>query len=182
MPLENIEIIQSINNSKNNLLSLDINNLFKEYPNKNIALILIEDNKTGKEKVYIKTLIQNKNISKSLNLKKTNLEIDRKYKQIITSTNEELVNLVKLENMIDIRTPSFLNAILDLNKKSNFVELNSRIENVEVVEKVFVQEFNKDYMKLRIKYLGKLDKIINQLKKQNIDLKLINDEWIIKTL
>ena len=84
--------------------------------------------------------------------------------------------------MIDIRTPSFLNAILDLNKKSNFVELNSRIENVEVVEKVFVQEFNKDYMKLRIKYLGKLDKIINQLKKQNIDLKLINDEWIIKTL
>ena len=182
LPLENIEIIQSINNSKNNLLSLDINNLFKEYPNKNIALILIEDNKTGKEKVYIKTLIQNKNISKSLNLKKTNLEIDRKYKQIITSTNEELVNLVKLENMIDIRTPSFLNAILDLNKKSNFVELNSRIENVEVVEKVFVQEFDKDYMKLRIKYLGKLDKIINQLKKQNIDLKLINDEWIIKTL
>ena len=33
---------------------------------------------------------------------------------------EELENLVKLENMIDIRTPSFLNAKLDLNKQSNF--------------------------------------------------------------
>ena len=37
-------------------------------------------------------------------------------------------------------------------------------------------------MSLRIKYLGKLDKLINQLKKENIDLQLINDQWVIKTL
>ena len=37
-------------------------------------------------------------------------------------------------------------------------------------------------MNLRIKYLGKLDKIINQLKREKIDLKLINDQWIIKVL
>ena len=37
-------------------------------------------------------------------------------------------------------------------------------------------------MNLRIKYLGKLDKLINALKKVNINLQLINDQWIIKTL
>ena len=37
-------------------------------------------------------------------------------------------------------------------------------------------------MNLRIKYLGKLDKIINQLKEQKINLQLINDQWVIKTL
>ena len=37
-------------------------------------------------------------------------------------------------------------------------------------------------MNLRIKYLGKLEKIINQLKNENIKLQLINDLWIIKTL
>ena len=37
-------------------------------------------------------------------------------------------------------------------------------------------------MSLKIKYLGKLDKIINQLKKKNINLQLINDQWVIKTL
>ena len=36
-------------------------------------------------------------------------------------------------------------------------------------------------MNLRIKYLGKLDKIIGQLKNENINLKLINDQWVIKT-
>ena len=39
LPLENIEIIQNINNNKNNLFNLDIQNLFEEYTNKNLAII-----------------------------------------------------------------------------------------------------------------------------------------------
>ena len=84
--------------------------------------------------------------------------------------------------MIDIRTPSFLNVKLDLNQKSNLVELNSRLQNIDLIENIYVQEFNKDYMNLTIKYLGKLDKIINSLKQKEINLQLINDQWIIKTL
>ena len=90
--------------------------------------------------------------------------------------------MIKSKNLIDIRTTFFLNAKLDLNKRSNLVELNSRIKKIDFIENIFVQEFNKDYMNLRIKYLGKLEKIINQLKKENIELQLINDQWIIKTL
>jgi len=37
-------------------------------------------------------------------------------------------------------------------------------------------------MKLRIKFLGKLEKIINQLKKEDVRLKLINNQWVIKSL
>ena len=53
------------------------------------------------------------------------------------------------------------------------MELNSRIENIDLIENVFVQEFNKDYVNLKIKYLGKLDKIIKQLRSKNIILELI---------
>jgi len=110
------------------------------------------------------------------------LNTNKFYEKIITETKDELINLVKSKNLIDIRTPSFLNAKLDLTKKSNLVELNSRIKNIDSIENIFIQEFNKDYFDLRIKYLGKLDKLINQLKKEKIDLKLINDQWVIKTL
>ena len=37
-------------------------------------------------------------------------------------------------------------------------------------------------MFLRIKYLGKLDKIIDQLQKERINLRLTNDQWTIKAL
>ena len=70
LPLENIEIIQNINKNKQNLLDISVENLFKEYSNKNLALIFIEINKSGKENIYIKARIQKKNISKNLNNKK----------------------------------------------------------------------------------------------------------------
>ena len=60
--------------------------------------------------------------------------------------------------------------------------MKSRIKNIDLIENIFVQEFNKDNVDLKIKYLGKLDKIINQLKKENINLKLVNEYWIIKIL
>ena len=46
LPLENIEIIQSINKSRDNLLSLNLDLIFNEFTNKNIAIALIEDNKS----------------------------------------------------------------------------------------------------------------------------------------
>ena len=177
LPLENIEIIQNINIQKSNLIDLDLTKLFEEYNNNNLALVLIEDNK-----IYIKTKIQGKNMSKSIKIKNDNLDTNEFNEKIITETKRELINLVKSKNLIDIRTPSFLNVKLNLNKKSNLVELNLRTKNIDAIENIFVQDFNKNYMNLRIKYLGKLEKIIRLLKNEKVDLKLINDEWFIQTL
>ena len=182
LPLENIEIIQKINSNKNNLISLDVKTLFKEYRNKNLALILVEDNKSTNQKIYVKLLVQGKNISKSFNFKRKEIKEEKIYENIIFELKKELINLVKSKNLIDIRTPSFLNVKLDLNRKNNLVELNSRMKSIDSIENIYVQEFNKDYMSLRIKYLGKLDKIINQLKKENVKLQLINSQWIIQVL
>ncbi len=182
LPIENIENIKNVNENKDNLINLKVTELFQEYTNKNLAVILIEDKNTSDIKVYIKTVLQNKKISKSLNLKNKNLDKIKFYENIIDETKKELINMVKSNNLIDIRTPSFLNTKLDLNKTSNLVELNKRIEKIDSIENIYVQEFTKDYMNLKIKYLGNLDKLIIELKKENINLKLINDQWVIKTL
>ena len=84
-----------------------------------------------------------------------------------------------LQNLIDLRTPSFLNVEYNLDKKNNLVLLNSKIKNIELIENIFVQEFNKENVSLKIKYLGKLDKVLEMLKKENIKLELISDKWII---
>ena len=156
--------------------------LFREYSNKNYALVLIESNQINNGKVYVKTLVQEKRISKRLDVKSQNLNASQFYEKIIFEIKKELINIVKSNNLIDIRTPSFLNTKLKLDKNSNLVELNSRLKNIETVENIYVQDFNKDYINLRIKYLGKLDKLINEFKNEKINLQLINDQWVIKTL
>ena len=112
LPIENIETIQYVNKNKKNLINLETLDLFKEYTNKNLALILIEQSKKEKAKVYIKTKIQGKNISKNLTLKEKDLKADKFNEKIIKDLKLELVNLIKSANLIDIRTPSFLNVKL----------------------------------------------------------------------
>ena len=182
LPLENIEIIQQINKSSNNLFNIELKTLFEEYPNKNIALVFIENNNSNMQKIYLKTKIQDKIISKNLIFKKNNLEKEILNEKIIFEIKDEVTNLVKSRNLIDIRTPSFLNVKLNLEAKNNLVSINSKIKNIDLIENIFVQEFTNDYVKIKIKYLGKLEKLINQLKKVNIQIEFIGDQWLIKSL
>ena len=181
VPLEKIEIIKNVNDFKNNLINLELNNIFEEYRSKNLSLILIEDNNIN-IKIFIKSKIQGKNVSKSLTFKKENLNTNKFHEKIIVELKKELINLVKSKNLIDIRAPSFLNVKLNIDKKNNLVDLNTSIKNIESIENIYVQEFNKDFVNLKIKYLGKLEKIINELKIKDINLELINEEWIIRKL
>ena len=176
LPQENIEIIQQINKYRDRLLDLEFDLLFEEYLNKNIAIVIIDDSTSSNKKIYLKSKIQNKNISKNFNFNQENLDL------VIIAIKDEIINLVKSRNLIDIQTPSFLNVKLYLNKKSNLVLIKKKINALDLVENIFVQEFNKDYVNLRIKYLGKLEIILNQLKKENISLQLVDDQWIVKLL
>ena len=182
LPLENIEIIQNINEKRNNLLDLSLNSLFEEYLNKNIAIVLIESFSSEEKKIYLKAKIQNKIVSKSLKFKEESLDEIILYEKIIYEVKDEIFNLVKSQNLIDIRTPSFLNAKLKSSNQSNLVEFNSKIKKIDLVENIFVEELNKDYVNFKIKYLGKLEKLIFELKNENINLNFINNEWVIKIL
>ena len=182
LPLENIEIIQKVNLNKNNLLELELSNLLEEYSSKNLAVVLIEDDNLKKEKIYFKTKILGKNIVKNLILEKGNLNKEKFYEKIIIEVKKELINIIKSQNLIDISIPSFLNAQFDINKKNSLVELNLRLKKIDLIENIFVQEFSNEYVYVKIKYLGKLDKIIRQLEEQKIILKLIGDQWSIKII
>ena len=182
LPQENIEIIQNINSNKNNLLNLEIKKLFQEYIEKNIALILIEDNGFKEEIIYFKSNISGKEIVKNIKLERLNLNEKEFYDKIIIEIKNEITNLVKSQNLIDITAPLFLNAQLEISQNNSLVELNKRLKKVDLIEKIFIQEFNNSYVKLKIKYLGNLEKIIKQLENQKIILKLIKDNWSIKII
>ena len=136
----------------------------------------------GKNKIFLKTNIMGKNINKSIAFKNIEKNNSNFYDNLITNVKNEIVSLVKSQNLIDIRTPSFINIKFPLNKKNNLVELDNRIKDIDVIENLYFLEINKKYALLKIKYLGKIDKIIDQLKNQNILLELKNDEWSLKII
>ena len=182
LPLENIEIIQKINSNSKNLLNLKLSNLFKEYTNKNLALVLIEETNSYEEKIYFRIKILEKIIVKNITVKKQNMEQEKFYEKIITEVKKEIINIFKSQNLIDIRTPSFLNVQLITNKNNNLAELNKRLKKIDLVENIYVQEFNNEFVYLKIKYLGKLNKIIKELEEKKIILKLLGDQWSLSII
>ena len=182
LPIENIEIIQKLNKSKGNLEDLNLVNLFNEYSNKNLGIVLITENNSKIKKVFLKTNILGKKINKSLEIKNYKLEKNELHEKIIINIKNELVNIVKSQNLIDIRTPSFLNAKFKINKKNSLVELKKRVEQIDLVEKIFIQEFNNEFVILKIKFLGKVNNIINELKKEKINLRLNGEEWSLNII
>ena len=122
------------------------------------------------------------NINKSILIEDKNINQNEFYEYIITKTQKEIIHLIKSQNLIDIKTPSFINTQFYIDKKNSLVELKKRIKEVELIEHIYVQEFNNEYVNLKIKYLGKINKIIKELKNKNIILQLIGDQWRLKII
>ena len=174
---ENIENIQRINLNKDNIYKIEVSDFFKEHETDNIVFANIEVKKDTAE-VFLNTRIEGKKINKNLSIKnKDNLNKKDFYREIIFEINNIIRDLIKSQNLIDVRTPSFLNVEIKLNKKSNLVEFSNRLNKIDLIDNFYVQKLNKDYVLVKIKYLGKINKIINKLKDQNINLKMIAGQW-----
>tara|TARA_A100001015_G_scaffold6939_1_gene8625 strand:- start:3271 stop:4314 length:1044 start_codon:yes stop_codon:yes gene_type:complete len=181
LPVENIENIQKINKNKNNIYELNIPDFFKEHETENIVFANIEVNKSNAE-IFLSTRIEGKKINKKLSInEKKNINQKEFYNKIIFAINNIVRDLIKSENLIDVRTPSFLNVKIKLNK-NNLVDFNNILEKIELIDEYYVQQLNKDYVLVKIKYLGKIKKIINKLEDHNLGLKMIEGEWQLKII
>jgi hypothetical protein len=177
LPSENIESIQKINSNKNNIYKLETSDFFKEYENKNVVFAHIEIDK-NKTDIFLKTRIEGKKINKNLSIeKKIGVQEENFYKDIILKVDKEIKDLIKSQNLIDVRTPSFLNVKIKLNNKNNLIKFKERLKKIDLINNFYVQQLNKDYVLIKIKYLGKINKIINKLKNENINLIMIAGQW-----
>ena len=79
-----------------------------------------------------------------------------------------------------------MKSIVEIFNSNNYDQIysmfNNRLKNVDLIDNFFVQELNKDYVLVKIKYLGKINKIIKKLKDQNINLNMREGQWQINII
>ncbi len=182
-PSESIESIEKINSYKENIYDLNISDFFKEHSESNVVFAIIEMEEK-KVNIFLNCRIEGKRIKKTLSIiKKDKFDQNKFYDEIILKTHLIILDLIKLQNLIDVKTPSFLNVKIKINnKKSNLVELNSRLKKIGLIDNFYVQELNKDFVTVKIKYLGRISKIIDKLNRQNIILKMQKGEWKLQII
>tara|TARA_Y100000591_G_C21836053_1_gene702561 strand:+ start:997 stop:2034 length:1038 start_codon:yes stop_codon:yes gene_type:complete len=181
LPLESIENIREIEKYKDDLFELQISEFFKEYEIENKVFTIIEKN-NKKAKIFLKTEISGKRLIKTLIVKdtfSTSKEFDN---FIILEIKNVIEDLIKSQNLIDVRTPSFLNVKIIIKDGKNLISFNERLDKIDLINNFFVQQLNKDFALVKISYFGKIKKIIKKLQEQDMSLEKIKGEWLLKII
>ena len=75
---------------------------------------------------------------------------------IILEIKKVIEDLIKSQNLIDVRTPSFLNVKILIKNGKNLVSFNERLNKIDIINNFFVQQLNKDFALVKISYFGKI--------------------------
>lgn len=181
LPEENIDDIAVINKNRNNLESTKVKNLLMDYDIKNYIFLIIKPN-NEKIDIFIKGDISNREVIKNVvvDLDMQNKELD--FQKAIRQTKQIISEIWKVQNLIDVRTPSFLNITLDINNQNDLQDLQNALNKIELIENFYVLELNKKYAKIKIKYLGKIDKIQDRLYEMGIKVINTGNNWKLKLI
>ena len=181
LPVENLENIELIKKYKSNIEDIKTLELFKEYEIDNKLLVAIFDNETD-IKVFLKGDISRNKIFKNYKYEKIFLAGPDFNKEIIKKIKNEILEIIKSNNLIDIRTPAFLNLNLEIKNKNDLYKAQEIIEQIDLIESFNVIELNKSYTKIKIKYFGNINYITEKFLENGIRVSNNNNEWKIEII
>jgi len=181
LALENIEDLQYINNNKENLELIDVKKIISLNEEKNYVFLIIYFSE-GKFRAYIKSFIDNKKIDKKINLKVYSDDKIKSYNEAIILLKDEINQIWKRNNLIDVSTPSFLDLLLEVSKPHDYLKLISSLDSMELIENYSVLEMTNKYIKIRIKYRGKVNRIKDKLLNKKINIQIADNVWKIKLI
>ena len=179
LALENIEDLQYINLNKENLELIDMKKITSLNTSKNYALLIIyftEEN----FKAYVKTYIKKKEINKRIDLKVYSKNETKNYEEAIQTLKEEINQIWKGQNLIDVSTPSFLDLFLDVKKVDDYSKISSIFDSIDLIENYSVSEMTNKYIKIRLRYKGRLNKLNDKLFEKKINIKITDNKWRIR--
>jgi hypothetical protein len=178
LALENAEDLQYINLNKNNLELIDVKKILSLDDEKNYAILIIYFIE-NKFRAYVKTYIGNKEIDKNVELKIYPENNKKTYNEAMLTLKEEINQIWKGQNLIDVTTPSFLDLFLNSKKINDYLTLSSVFNSIDVIENYSVLEMTNKYTKIRLRYKGKLNKLNDKLLQKKVKVNIIDNMWMV---
>ena len=179
LPIENIDDISFIKEKKNSLESADVRQILNKYDIKDYIFLIINSEKVI-NKIFLKGLSSGNEVVKSFDIIVSDSNLDVEKKETINKIKIHINEIWKSQNLVDVRTPSFLNIFLEIKEENDLLNIQSVLNSIDLIQNHSVVELNKDYAKIKIKYIGKIDKIKNKFTEKNIKINISNNQWTLK--
>lgn len=172
LALENAEDLFYINNNKENLELIDINKLNSLSEEKNKIFLIFTLNEDTK--VFIKAYFNEKEVIKNITLNNNSTD---DYNSLIMNVKDQINQIWKEQNLIDINTPAYLDIIFDIKKINDFLKFRTFLDTIDIIDNYSILEITNKYAKIRMKYKGKISNLREKFLNEKININIENNEW-----
>jgi len=172
LALENAEDLFYINNNRENLELIDINKLnsLSEEKNKIFLIFTLKED----TKVFIKAYFNEKEVIKNIILNDNSTD---DYNSLIMNVKDQINQIWKEQNLIDINTPAYLDIIFDIKKINDFLKFRTFLDTIDIIDNYSILEITNKYAKIRMKYKGKISNLREKFLNEKININIENNEW-----
>ena len=173
LPLEDLDDISRIQEMKNKIEELNVDDLVNKYNIKNYVFTLI-DHQNERLNVYLKTNFNNNKVSKNLFYELDNMENQSKLNFILKDLKIQITDIWKEANVINLSIPLSIKVKFQHLNLKKLDKLESTFYKISVIENYSLEELNINNSFFKIYYYGNPKKLQTELLR--FGYRLINDQ------
>ena len=179
LPSEDLDDLNKIQRAMKNIEAYDFSSLIKKYDLKDYIILIIYKNK---DEIKILSKI---NLNDSLKLDnkrygKINLDNKQELEKIILDLKNNYEDQWKKNN--EINTSIKLPMTVSINSKDHekISEVKNAFVNIDLISEFYTLKFNSQNIQFKVIYNGSPKLFLNDMSKQNLNLILTDNVWIVK--
>ena len=162
LPLEDLDDISRIQEMKNKIEELNVDDLVNKYNVKNYVFTLI-DHQNESLNVYLKTNFNNNKVSKNLFYELDNIENQSKLNFILKDLKIQITDIWKEANVINLSIPLSIRVKFRHLNLKKLDKLESIFYKISIIENYSLEEFNINNSFFKIYYYGNPKKLQTEL-------------------
>ena len=176
LPLEDLDDISRIQEMKNKIEELNVDDLVNKYNIKNYVFALL-DHRNKRLNIYLKTNFNSNEISKNISYELDNINNEIKLNSILKELKIQITDIWKEVNIINLMMPLSLKIKFQYTNLQDLDKLKNTFYKINIIEDSSLEEFNINHAFFKIYYYGNPKQLRTELLKFDYQLKNIQGHW-----
>ena len=179
LPSEDLDDLNKIQNAMKDIETHDFGSLIKKYALKDYIILIIYNNK-DEIKVLSKINLNNSLKLDNKKYSKINLDNKQELEKIILDLKNNYEDQWKKKN--EINTSIKLPMTISVSSKDHekISEVKNAFTNIDLISEFYTLKFNSQNTQFKVIYNGSPKLFLNDMSKQNLDLIMSDNVWIVK--
>jgi hypothetical protein len=178
LPLEDLDDISKIKETKNKIEDLNINDFVNKYDTKNFvfALINFQNNRLD---IHLKTNLDESKTSKNISYELDDINNETKFYSILKDLKTQITEIWKEENLVNLSIPLSIRIKFRYTKLQDLDQLKNIFYKISFINNFSLEELDTNNSFFKIDYYGNPKRLKTELLKFDYRLKNEQGYWEI---